>query len=205
MKFWRRRRNCWNLKRAGKCSSNKTLIWTPIVIINIHSSDQEGMSEEKIYFFSHQHSIVSEFFQALWFALIANTDVICYLFIFLNTILSMSILALPMSLCVCLWATLTIPRPSKRFWLTVIAYTEVNSVILSNISFLTHFILIESKNLRLKSITSRFLFLMNPPFPFSVPGICAVLFTNNIAFPQDWNHQVECYLQSHLVAFCAVS
>lgn len=81
--------------------------------------------KEKTYFFAYQHSILSEFFQALWFALIANTDVICYLFIFLNTILSMSLLTLPMSLLVCLWACLTIPRPSKRFWLTIIAYTEV--------------------------------------------------------------------------------
>lgn len=96
-------------------------------------SDQEGMSEEQIYFFSHQHSIVSEFFQSLWFALIANTDVICYLFIFLNIILSMSVLTLPMSLCVCLWATLSIPRPSKRFWLTVIAYTEVWTMFLFRI------------------------------------------------------------------------
>lgn len=72
--------------------------------------------------------MLSEFFQALWFALIANTDVICYLFIFLNTILSMSTPNLPMSLLVCLWATLTIPRPSKRFWLTIIAYTEVSSL-----------------------------------------------------------------------------
>ncbi|XP_055298732.1 piezo-type mechanosensitive ion channel component-like isoform X4 [Sitodiplosis mosellana] len=106
-------------------------------------SDQEGMSEERTYFFSHQHSIVSEFCQALWFALIANTDVICYLFIFLNTILSMSILTLPMSLCVCLWATLTIPRPSKRFWLTVIAYTEFQVFVQYFLQIMSHFHKIE--------------------------------------------------------------
>lgn len=87
------------------------------------SSDESG--DERVYFFAHQHSVASEFIQALWFALIANTDVICYLFIFLNTTITMSIFTLPMSLCVCLWATLTLPRPTKRFWLTIIAYTEV--------------------------------------------------------------------------------
>lgn len=85
----------------------------------------DDVCDERVSFFANQHSVVSEFVQALWFALIANTDVICYLFIFFNTIITMSKFALPMSLCVCLWATLTLPRPSKRFWLTIIAYTEV--------------------------------------------------------------------------------
>lgn len=131
MRFWPKRKNCWSSNRVGELDKRRILheyvifTWFCIYFQSFLHSDQEGMAEERIYFFSHQHSIVSEFCQALWFALIANTDIICYLFIFLNTILSMSILTLPMSLCVCLWATLTIPRPSKRFWLTLIAYTEV--------------------------------------------------------------------------------
>lgn len=94
-------------------------------VFSVWSLYSDDADEENTNFFANQHSVFSEFCQASWFALIANTDVICYLFIFLNTILSMSIATLPMSLCVCSWATLTIPRPSKRFWLTIIAYTEV--------------------------------------------------------------------------------
>ncbi|XP_031619192.1 piezo-type mechanosensitive ion channel component-like isoform X2 [Contarinia nasturtii] len=99
--------------------------------------------EQKTYFFSRQHSVAAEFCQALWFALIANTDVICYLFIFLNTIFSMSNWTIPMSLGVCLWATLTITRPSKRFWLTLITYIEVLVFMQCFLRTISHFHTIE--------------------------------------------------------------
>lgn len=49
----------------------------------------------------------------------------------------MSLWTLPMTLGVCLWATLTITRPSKRFWLTLITYIEVGA---ANTMRLFHFI-----------------------------------------------------------------
>lgn len=90
------------------------------------------MNESNEDFFSYRHSILTEFFQALWFALIANTEVICYLVIFLNGIASMSILTLPLSLMVLLWATLSIPRPSKRFWSAIIIYAQVTFLLQKN-------------------------------------------------------------------------
>lgn len=47
-----------------------------------------------------------------------------YLVVFLNQISSASVLALPMSLFVFLWGTLTFPRPSKTLWILLIAYTQ---------------------------------------------------------------------------------
>lgn len=86
---------------------------------------ESPVADERTNFFAHQHSVASEFIQALWFAVIANTDVAIYLLIFLNTIISMNVQTLSMSLLVCLWGTLIKPRPAKHFWLMIIAYTEV--------------------------------------------------------------------------------
>ncbi|XP_055299198.1 piezo-type mechanosensitive ion channel component isoform X29 [Sitodiplosis mosellana] len=80
---------------------------------------------DEMDFYSQRHSILTEFFQSLWFALISNTDLICYLLVYINMVHSHSILALPMPLMVFLWGTLTVPRPSKTFWITLIAYTQV--------------------------------------------------------------------------------
>lgn len=42
---------------------------------------------------------------------------------------SQSLLALPMPLMVLLWGTLTVPRPSKTFWVSLIAYIQVHILI----------------------------------------------------------------------------
>lgn len=86
----------------------------------------KDFSEGDDDFYSQRHSILTEFFQSLWFALIANTDLVCYLLVFINMVVSQSLLALPMPLMVFLWGTLTVPRPSKTFWVSLIAYTEVS-------------------------------------------------------------------------------
>ncbi|PSN54799.1 hypothetical protein C0J52_01988 [Blattella germanica] len=62
---------------------------------------------------------------ALWFAVISHSDLVCYFMVFLYQIKSATILSLPLPLMVFLWGTLTIPRPTKTFWVTMIAYTEV--------------------------------------------------------------------------------
>lgn len=49
----------------------------------------------------------------------------CYLVIVLNHMVSASCLTLVLPVLVFLWATLSVPRPSKTFWMTAIIYTEV--------------------------------------------------------------------------------
>ncbi|XP_034138402.1 piezo-type mechanosensitive ion channel component [Drosophila guanche] len=60
---------------------------------------------------------------SMWYALIANTQAICYLAVFINQAANSSIISLPMPFLVLCWGALTLPRPTKTFWVTLITYT----------------------------------------------------------------------------------
>ncbi|KAH8312576.1 hypothetical protein KR044_011542, partial [Drosophila immigrans] len=60
---------------------------------------------------------------SLWYALIANTEVVSYLMVFINQAANSSIISLPMAFLVLYWGALTLPRPTKTFWVTLITYT----------------------------------------------------------------------------------
>lgn len=62
---------------------------------------------------------------AIWYAVISHSELVCYFMIFVHQMKSATLLSLPLPLMVFLWGTLTVPRPSKLFWVTIIAYTEV--------------------------------------------------------------------------------
>ncbi|RZC37773.1 piezo-type mechanosensitive ion channel component 2 [Asbolus verrucosus] len=62
---------------------------------------------------------------AIWHIIMSRSENVCYFIVFLNQIKSATFLSLPLPLMVFLWGTLTIPRPNKNFWVTIIAYTEV--------------------------------------------------------------------------------
>ncbi|KAJ8961208.1 hypothetical protein NQ318_008891 [Aromia moschata] len=62
---------------------------------------------------------------AFWYIIMSRSEVLCYFVIFLNQIKTATFLSLPLPLMVFFWGSLTIPRPTKTFWVTIIAYTEV--------------------------------------------------------------------------------
>lgn len=67
----------------------------------------------------------------LWLLLPSlRSETVCYLVIVLNHIVSASCLTLVLPVLVFLWATLSVPRPSKTFWMTAIIYTEVHLLLL---------------------------------------------------------------------------
>ncbi|KAG8265542.1 hypothetical protein J6590_092581 [Homalodisca vitripennis] len=72
---------------------------------------------------------------ALWYAVISHSELVCYFMVFIHQMKSATLLSLPLPLMVFLWGTLTVPRPSKLFWVTIIAYTEVIVVIKSMFQF----------------------------------------------------------------------
>ncbi|XP_048509324.1 piezo-type mechanosensitive ion channel component isoform X2 [Athalia rosae] len=72
---------------------------------------------------------IIQLFASIWFAILAHSNLLCYFMVFLHQIKNASVLSLPLPLMVFLWGTLTIPRPSKTFWVTLIAYTEIVVII----------------------------------------------------------------------------
>jgi hypothetical protein len=62
---------------------------------------------------------------ACWYAAISRSELLCYFFMCLNQLKSASVLSLPLPFAAFLWGTLSIPRPTRRFWVTAIGYTEV--------------------------------------------------------------------------------
>ncbi|XP_073738494.1 piezo-type mechanosensitive ion channel component 1 isoform X4 [Callorhinus ursinus] len=58
----------------------------------------------------------------------AHSELLCYFIIILNHMVTASATSLVLPVLVFLWAMLSIPRPSKRFWMTAIVFTEVSVV-----------------------------------------------------------------------------
>ncbi|KAM4833463.1 LOW QUALITY PROTEIN: piezo-type mechanosensitive ion channel component 1 [Thomomys bottae] len=63
--------------------------------------------------------------QALYQCVAAHSELLCYFVIILNHMVTASAASLVLPVLIFLWAMLTIPRPSKRFWMTAIVFTEV--------------------------------------------------------------------------------
>ncbi|XP_069491982.1 piezo-type mechanosensitive ion channel component 1 isoform X2 [Ambystoma mexicanum] len=62
---------------------------------------------------------------ALYSLLAGHSELLCYFIIILNNMVTASVISLFLPILIFLWAMLSIPRPSKRFWMTAIVYTEV--------------------------------------------------------------------------------
>lgn len=62
---------------------------------------------------------------ALYNVLAANSELVCYFIIVFNNVATASVISLVLPILVFLWAMLSIPRPTKKFWMTAIIYTEV--------------------------------------------------------------------------------
>ncbi|XP_034551393.1 piezo-type mechanosensitive ion channel component 2 [Notolabrus celidotus] len=66
---------------------------------------------------------------ALYNTMVSKSEMLCYFVIILNHIVSASFLSLILPILIFLWAMLSVPRPTKRFWMTAIIYTELNVVV----------------------------------------------------------------------------
>ncbi|XP_037913806.1 piezo-type mechanosensitive ion channel component isoform X2 [Hermetia illucens] len=84
----------------------------------------EDISDYDEDFTSRDHNIFIELLIAIWYAILSNTDLLCYMAALINQVAAASLLSLTIPLMIFLWGTLSIPRPTKTFWITLIAYTQ---------------------------------------------------------------------------------
>ncbi|XP_055504976.1 piezo-type mechanosensitive ion channel component 1 isoform X2 [Leucoraja erinacea] len=84
--------------------------------------------EESEKFYDSQNRLLKLLF-AMYYVVAAKSELACYFIIILNNLTSASVITLFLPILMFLWAMLSIPRPSKRFWMTAIIYTEVMVVI----------------------------------------------------------------------------
>lgn len=84
--------------------------------------------EASDHFFSSQPQLL-QLCYTLYNILAARSEAVCFLVMVVNHMVSASCLTLVLPVLVFLWASLSVPRPSKTFWMTAIIYTEVTIVI----------------------------------------------------------------------------
>ncbi|KAJ7338680.1 hypothetical protein JRQ81_012582, partial [Phrynocephalus forsythii] len=96
------------------------------LLLNKMFHDEELDESEKFY--AHQPRFLLLIY-SLYNTLVARSEMVCYFVIILNHMVSASMITLVLPILIFLWAMLSVPRPSKRFWMTAIVYTEVAIVI----------------------------------------------------------------------------
>nr|DBA16933.1 TPA: hypothetical protein GDO54_002459 [Pyxicephalus adspersus] len=87
----------------------------------------EELTESSDFFRSQNRPLRLLF--ALYHFLAAHSELLCYFIIILNNMVSASLISLFLPILVFLWAMLSIHRPSKKFWMTAIVFTEIMVVI----------------------------------------------------------------------------
>ena len=69
------------------------------------------------------------FLKALYYAIISQTNYLCFLIMIINHVVYASVLSMAFPFFIFLWGMLSIPRPTKMFWITVITYTQLVIII----------------------------------------------------------------------------
>ena len=90
---------------------------------NKHRRDsEEDLSELADYYLDY--NVLMRFIFAICYAVVSQSEILCYVCVIFNQMRNASLISLPLPLMVFLWGCLSLPRPSKTFWISLITYTE---------------------------------------------------------------------------------
>ncbi|KAL2097108.1 hypothetical protein ACEWY4_006315 [Coilia grayii] len=92
------------------------------LLLNKMFYDEELENSDRFY---NSQPQLLQLCYALYNMLVAHSEMVCYLVMILNHMISAYVATLVLPILIFLWAMLSVPRPSKRFWMTAIIYTEV--------------------------------------------------------------------------------
>ncbi|XP_065211762.1 piezo-type mechanosensitive ion channel component-like [Planococcus citri] len=73
----------------------------------------------------YQVPIIIRLFISLYEVIMSSFNTVCYLSVLLLQLQNPNILTIILTLMVLLWGALSVPRPTKRFWKTILVYTGV--------------------------------------------------------------------------------
>ncbi|ELV12756.1 Protein PIEZO2 [Tupaia chinensis] len=95
------------------------------LLLNKMFHDDELEESEKFYVGQPRFLLL---FYAMYNTLVARSEMVCYFVIILNHMVSASMITLLLPILIFLWAMLSVPRPSRRFWMMAIVYTECHGL-----------------------------------------------------------------------------
>lgn len=99
--------------------------WTAVFISLSTRMFYDEELEQSEHFYQRQ-PLILQLCYALYNMLVAHSEMVCFLVIIINHMVSASCVTLVLPITIFLWAMLSVPRPSKRYWMTAIVYTEVH-------------------------------------------------------------------------------
>ncbi|CAL1533266.1 unnamed protein product [Lymnaea stagnalis] len=94
--------------------------WNWMSLDELEKEDEEEIKQQ----FKDNKDRLSRLTMAIGLLLASRSELLCYFLMILNQMVYGSLLSLPLPLMVFLWGMLSVPRPSKTFWITIITYTE---------------------------------------------------------------------------------
>ncbi|XP_062314285.1 piezo-type mechanosensitive ion channel component 2 [Osmerus eperlanus] len=103
----------------------RNLTASELLLNNMFDNDEIGESD-KFYQSLPRHLRLT---LALYNTMVSQSEMLCYFVIILNHVVSASMLTLILPVLIFLWAMLSVPRPTKRFWMAAIIYTELTVVV----------------------------------------------------------------------------